>query len=317
MQNPEVSIVVPVYNLEKLVSRCLDSILAQTFSNYEVLLIDDGSTDNSGAICDEYSKRDPRFRAFHKENGGVASARQYGLEKASGKYIIHVDPDDWVEENMLSALFSKAEEESADMVICDFYMDYPQGQIYKFQQPESLDPEYIIKAIFYNKQRGSLWNKLVRLSCIRDCQLSFVVGVNYCEDLLFIVKLLSHIKKVSYLNAAFYHYVQYSDGISITSPFNKSWLNYYESYQKEIEHWAVELDKIWIRDVVHMNKLMGMIRHQHVKKHDFKKELNRKDVRWVTREMSFKDKLLLNVAKYISFPLSQRLYSLFMALFRR
>ena len=317
MQTPDVSIVVPVYNLEKLIGRCLDSIAHQTFSNFEVLLIDDGSTDNSGAICDEYAKRDSRFHSYHKENGGVGSARQYGIERAIGKYIIHVDPDDWIEENMLSAMFAKAEEEDADMVICDYYMDYPQGQIFKSQQPESLDSEYILKAFFYNKQRGSLWNKLIRMSCIRNFQLSFVEGVNYCEDLLFNVKLLLNIQKISYLNGAFYHYVQYADSISITSPFNKSWLNYYESYQKEIEQWAVEVDKGWIRDVVHMNKLMGMIRHSNIEKNEFKKELNRKDVCWVTKDMSYKDKTLLYVAKYISFPLSQKLYSLFMTLFRR
>lgn len=317
MQTPDVSIVVPVYNLEKWIGRCLDSIAQQTFSNFEVLLIDDGSTDNSGAICDEYAKRDSRFHAYHKENGGLASANQYGLDRATGKYIINVDPDDWVEEEMLASLYSKAEENNADMVICDFYMDYPQKQIYKTQRPDSLEPGYIIDSLFSGKLHGSHWNKLIRTSCIWEGQVSFVEGANYCEDLLFNVNVLTHIKKVSYLHAAFYHYVQYASSLSYTNPSNSKWLKNYEIYQKEADRLAVEMNKPWIRDYVHTNKLMGMIRHRNIKNSEFKKELKRKDVRWVTKYMSLKNKALLNVAKYISFPLSQRLYSSFMDTFRK
>ena len=317
MQTPDVSIVVPVYNLEKWIGHCLDSIAQQTFSNFEVLLIDDGSTDNSGTICDEYAKRDNRFRAYHKENGGLASANQYGLDRATGKYIIHVDPDDWVEGEMLASLYSKAEEDNADMVICDFYMDYPQKQIYKTQRPDSLEPGYIIDSLFSGKLHGSHWNKLIRTSCIWEGQVSFVEGANYCEDLLFNVNVLTHIKKVSYLHAAFYHYVQYASSLSYTNPSNSKWLNNYEIYQKEADRLAVEMNKPWIRDYVHTNKLMGMIRHRNIKNSEFKKELKRKDVRWVTKDMSLKNKALLNVAKYISFPLSQRLYSSFMDTFRK
>ncbi len=317
MQNPEVSIVVPVYNLEKLIGRCLDSILAQTFSNYEVLLIDDGSTDSSGAICDEYSKRDPRFHAFHKENGGLASANQYGLERATGKYIMHVDPDDWVEDNMLSSLCSKAEEENADMVICDFFMDYPQKQIYKTQRPDSLNSENIIDSLFRGKLHGSHCNKLIKTACIKDNDVSFVQGANYCEDLLFNVNVLTHIKKVSYLNAAFYHYVQYASSLSYTNPSNNKWLKNFEIYQEEADRLSMEMNKPWIRDAVHMNKLMGMIRHSNISNSEFKKELNRKDVNWRTNDMPPKNKALLLVAKYISFPLSQWLYSSFMTNFRK
>ena len=317
MQNPGISIVVPVYNLEKYIKHCLDSIARQTFSNFEVLLIDDGSTDNSGAICDEYAQRDNRFHAYHKANGGLASANQYGLERATGKYIINVDPDDWVEDEMLASLYSKAEEDDADMVICDFYMDYPKKQLYKSQQPDSLEPDHIIDSLFSGKLHGSHCNKLIRVSCIREGHVSFVEGANYCENLLFNVQVLTHIKKVSYIHASFYHYVQYADNTSYTNPSNTKWLKNYEIYQKEAERLAGELNKPWIRDSVHMNKLMGMIRHRYIKKSEFKKELNRNDVRWVTKDMPYKNKTLLYVAKYISFPLSQRLYSLFMTTFRK
>ena len=104
MKMPEISIIVPVYNTEKWLRRCVDSILAQTFKDFELLLIDDGSTDNSGTICDEYVGKDPRVRVFHKSNGGVSSARNLGLNNVRGKYIAFCDSDDWVENNYLSVL---------------------------------------------------------------------------------------------------------------------------------------------------------------------------------------------------------------------
>ena len=100
------SIIIPVYNSEKALRRCLDSILAQTMTDYECLLIDDGSTDSSGRICDEYAAKDERFRVFHKENGGVSSARNVGLDNAKGEWITFVDSDDSVEESFLESLYN-------------------------------------------------------------------------------------------------------------------------------------------------------------------------------------------------------------------
>ena len=120
---PKISVIVPVYKAEKYIRRCVDSILAQTFTDFELLLVDDGSPDNSGAICDEYAARDSRVKVFHKENGGVSSARQMGLDNSLGEYVIHADPDDWVEPDMLQELYSEAQQSGADMVICDFYIN--------------------------------------------------------------------------------------------------------------------------------------------------------------------------------------------------
>ena len=114
---PVISIIVAVYKAESCLRRCVDSLLAQTFQDYEILLVDDGSPDRSGEICDEYARKDNRVRVFHKENGGVASARQCGMNNARGEYVIHADPDDWVEPNMLEELYGKAKEENADIVV--------------------------------------------------------------------------------------------------------------------------------------------------------------------------------------------------------
>ena len=128
---PKISIIVPVYKAEAYIRRCIDSILAQTLTDFELLLIDDGSPDGSGEICDTYAATDSRIRVFHKENGGVGSARQFGLDNAIGEYTIHADPDDWVDSTMLEELYYKAIEDQADMVLCDYWLEYPNHQEYQ------------------------------------------------------------------------------------------------------------------------------------------------------------------------------------------
>lgn len=118
---PAVSVVIPVYKAEAWLHRALDSICAQSLNNWECILVDDGSPDRSGEICDEYAEKDRRFRVIHQKNGGVSSARQAGIDAAKGEYSIHIDPDDWVEPTMLEELYHKAKEDNADMVICDYY----------------------------------------------------------------------------------------------------------------------------------------------------------------------------------------------------
>lgn len=145
--NPKVSVIVPIYKAESYLYKCIDSLLTQTLADIEILLIDDGSPDGSGMICDEYARKDSRVKVFHKSNGGVASARQCGLDHACGEYVIHADPDDWVESDMLQSLYEKAVEEDADMVICDFYyeIDETEGYVRVCQQPETLDHMTVLK----------------------------------------------------------------------------------------------------------------------------------------------------------------------------
>ena len=164
MNMPKISIIVPVYKAEKYLNRCVDSILAQTFTDWELLLIDDGSPDRSGEICDEYAKKDSRIRVIHKENGGVSSARQRGQDEACGEYTIHVDPDDWVEPTMLEELYQKAKDDNADMVICDYYTNESSLQNYIKQQPTKLDTNVVLYELF-QQLHGSCCNKLVSRAC--------------------------------------------------------------------------------------------------------------------------------------------------------
>ena len=200
-----ISIIVPIYKAEETLYRCLDSIKMQTFTDFEVLMVDDGSPDQCGKMIDEYASRDHRFKAFHKENGGVSSARQFGIDHACGEYTIHVDPDDWVEPTMLEELYKKAKEEDADMVICDFFVNTYKGQHYLSQKPSSLHHDIILKELFEHIH-GSCCNKLVKLSCYKKWNIKFPLSLSRCEDQYVIASLLLRDIKVSYLPTAFYHY---------------------------------------------------------------------------------------------------------------
>ncbi len=120
----EISIIVPVYKVEPYLRKCVDSILAQTFTDFEVILVDDGSPDNSGKICDEYASKDSRVRVIHKENGGLSSARNAGIDVARGKYLGFVDSDDYIEKDMYELLYDNIVKEQADLSICGIYDIY-------------------------------------------------------------------------------------------------------------------------------------------------------------------------------------------------
>ena len=205
--SPAISVIVPIYNAEKTLRKCVDSLLAQTFKDFEVLLIDDGSPDQCGAICDEYAKQDSRVRVIHQENQGVSAARQCGMDNAQGEYTIHADPDDWVEPEMLEELYKKAKEDDADMVICDFYINTYKGQTYLKQQPSSLDRKIVLKELFTHLH-GSCCNKLIKLESFKRSGARFPDGISFCEDLYVNAAMLLSEIRVSYLNKAFYHYVK-------------------------------------------------------------------------------------------------------------
>ena len=182
MSRPKISVIVPVYKAEAYLCRCVDSILSQTFEDFELLLIDDGSPDRSGEICDEYAKRDCRVRVFHKENGGVSSARQCGLDHALGEYVIHADPDDWMESEMLCVLYNKVKERNSDIALCDFVENYRDEQLV-IRQNVAETPRKCIPLFFSRKLHGSCCNKLIRRSLFIDNYICFPKKVNLWEDL--------------------------------------------------------------------------------------------------------------------------------------
>lgn len=201
-----VSIIVPVYKVEKYIHQCIDSLLAQTYRNIEVILVDDGSHDHCGKICDEYAAKDSRVKVIHQQNGGVSVARQTGIDHATGEYSIHADPDDWVELNMIEELVAKAVADNADMVICDFYRESKYGNNYDSQNPgNDLTASAVLREILYQRLHGACWNKLVKRSSIKGIGFT-PEDLCILEDELYNIRILARKIKVSYLPKAFYHY---------------------------------------------------------------------------------------------------------------
>ena len=216
----KVSIVLPVYNAYATIRHMLESIMVQTMAEFEVLMIDDGSTDQSGEILDEYAAMDTRFKVYHKRNEGVAMARQLGVDNAKGEYCIHADADDWVEPTMLGELYAKAKKENVDVVIADYFVSSKQGESICKQQPSDNTPGQMLQDMFANKLFGSLWHKLIRTDLYRKYNARFFKGINHCEDLLVWVQLLQHSEiRVAYLPKAYYHYVV--NETSITRHFTR------------------------------------------------------------------------------------------------
>ena len=201
-----VSIIVPVYKAEKYIHQCIDSLLAQTYRNIEVILVDDGSPDNCGKICDEYAAKDYRVKVIHQQNGGVSVARQTGIDHATGEYSIHADPDDWVELNMIEELVAKAVADNADMVICDFYRESKSDRIHVCQNPgDDLSASAVLRKILSQQLHGSCCNKLVNRSRIEGIGFT-PEDLCILEDELYNIRILARKIKVSYLPKAFYHY---------------------------------------------------------------------------------------------------------------
>ena len=203
---PKVSVIVPAYNAEKYLQRCLDSLAAQTLKEIEVIVINDGSKDSTSQIADAFAQKDTRFHILHQSNKGVAAARQAGLDIASGEFTIHADSDDWVDSNMLEVLYGTAIKEQVDMVICDMLIVHP-GDIIerRVQAPKSLDSIQLMGEMLFDLN-GSLCNKLIKRSKLREFNINFVKGMNCAEDQYMTLRLLAHKIKVSYVAEAFYHY---------------------------------------------------------------------------------------------------------------
>lgn len=197
---PKVSIIVPVYNVEKYLHRCLDSVAAQTFTNWECILVDDGSPDASGKICDEYAEKDPRFRVIHKANGGVSSARNVGLDAAEGDWISFVDADDWIEISMIEELYDFAKEKDADVVISGDARVRNEKIVETHIPPTGIMSMPKDFAIYWQGP----WAKLFKSTVLPNIR--FPDGISLAEDLLFTFKIFFTSEKIYGLSVAGYNY---------------------------------------------------------------------------------------------------------------
>ena len=189
-ENPLISVIIPVYNVEKYLRQCLDSVLNQTYTNYEVIMVDDGSTDSSYDICLEYSRKDDRFKAFHKENGGASTARNLGLKELNGEYLFFLDSDDWLEPNTLELMINTAIDENADLTFCEAQAinELSNNKIngyYEYRDYYSTDEAYSIMLKMMNRKEFhvAIWMLLLDKRIITDNNLRFKEGI-ILEDVI-------------------------------------------------------------------------------------------------------------------------------------
>ena len=222
---PTLSVIVPVYNTEKYLRACIESILAQTFTDFELILIDDGSSDGSGAICDEYANKDLRIQVIHQKNAGVTYARKSGVRRASGEYFSFIDSDDWIHSEMFERMVGKGVETSADVVVCDVSLEYDaktellptlaeEGFYHKEQLCDKIYPTMLLDTRFRRPGiLGSSCNKLFHRSLLEKVFWQVDDSFVYAEDALFCYAALLESNGVFILRRPLYHYRQHSASV--------------------------------------------------------------------------------------------------------
>lgn len=219
-QNKKVSIIVPVYKVEKYIHRCIDSIIKQTYENIEIILVDDGSPDHCGEIVDEYEKMDHRIKVIHKENGGLSDARNVGMNQVSGEFVIFVDSDDWVEKTMIEKMVDSCDQHHADVVQSAFYYAYEDKRLLDNRYYSTKDLPVILdrKTLMYElvtneKVKNFAWGKLYKTDLIKD--IPFKKGVLF-EDVFWAHQVMHEVNTYVIIHEPLYNYYQRSDSIVAT-----------------------------------------------------------------------------------------------------
>lgn len=218
MNNSKISIIVPVYNVEKYLEECLESLVNQTYKNIEILLIDDGSKDNSGKICDEYAEKDKRIKSIHQKNSGVSKTRNNGIELASGDYVMFVDSDDWLEKNACELLINEVKNQNKDMIIFNFCKEF-KNKCIKNPDYQNISDDFDIKKIqakilaptmnvpgIAGKGYSLTWNKIISKTVLKNNRFLFEEKKAVFEDGIFYYLLLENKIKIGFLNEYLYHY---------------------------------------------------------------------------------------------------------------
>ena len=205
-----ISILVAIYNSEGYLIRCLESIINQTYANLEIILIDDGSTDESGLICEQYALQDNRIRVFHQENKGIGKTREVAISHAKGDYILFIDPDDWVEKDMISEMYLSAIRQDADVIVSNFFYNGDNYEYVSNQYFPKSSNEELIRLVVAGDFHGSYCNKLIRSELLKNSEVKFP-SINFSEDQLVVLQLLLQGKSFKFIDRAFYHYYQHTE----------------------------------------------------------------------------------------------------------
>ena len=260
-----ISVIIPIYNVEQYLEECIDSVLNQTYKDLEIILVDDGSTDSSGKICDKYLLIDDRVVVIHKLNGGLVSARKSGLNASTGKYVGYVDGDDWIEPDMYECLYKSIENNAADFAMCSCFYDYKKSSVWRKNGIEEgeYNREQIEERIFpilhgveylnTNSTFGTVWNKLFSRKIIAYAQIKVPDFVNILEDILCSYITFMSAEKISVIDRPLYHYRQRSSSMLKQTKHNPNEMEAYRTiYLRLIQEYNLQ--------EIHSEKLLWQIR---------------------------------------------------------
>lgn len=292
--NPKVSVIVPVYGVEDYVATAIESVQAQSLTDWEMILVDDGSKDKSGEICDQYAAEDTRITVVHKENGGAPSARNTAIRMAKGKYLYFMDADDWAERHMLKDMVALAEETGAELVVAGFYIDTYYSEEDKFEQKQSV-PSVNFKSqqdfrehaheLFDQNLLYTPWNKLYLASYIKDNELFF--PQTFWDDFPFNLFVIKHVERVAVTKKGYYHFIRKREE-SETARYRS---DMYEKREEE-DKWLKDLYADWgIRtpevqeflDRRYIERLIGCIENLTNQNCTLKKRVKLKQIRRMIR----------------------------------
>ena len=243
---PLVSIIIPFYNAEKTIGRCIESVLNQTYKDFELILLDDGSTDDSGRICDAFAGKDMRIQVLHKENSGVSDTRNRGIAMAKGEYLQFLDSDDWITPTATEIFVRTVTEQKCDMVIADFYRVIGE----RVSQKGDIEKEGLLDRAGYASNMmqkpadfyyGVLWNKFYKRSIIEKYGIKMDTSISWCEDFLFNMEYVRHIRSAYVLKVPVYYYVKtkgslVTQGMSMkkTIRMKRTVFGHYNSFYKDV-----------------------------------------------------------------------------------
>ena len=287
MKNYKISIIIPVYNVEPYIKKSLDSVINQTYNNLEIILINDGSTDNSGKICDKYAKKDKRIKVIHQTNKRLSKARNNGLDKATGDYIMFVDPDDWLELNACELLINEIISQKKDILIFNIVREYgneskknskfifnENDKDLKYKTQAKILSSYLKIDNFKIKGIAYTWNKIIKKQLLDNIRFSFEGKKAMYEDVVFCYCLLEKTEKIGFYDKHLYHYRisrKYSyneDIIKIMDEFYKIIKSYANNHKKD----AYYNQSIYSRMLINLHKIINVnIYHKNNNVNVFKK----------------------------------------------
>lgn len=252
MKNDLISIIIPVYNVGQYLEKCLESVINQTYKKLEIILVNDGSTDNSVSICKKYERKDKRIKLINKENGGVSSARNCGLDICIGSYVTFIDSDDYVEKDYIETLYKKLKKYNVDIVFSNAINIYENGKtdvLNRSDKDEFLEGNNIIKEILNEKIITSVcWGNLYKSNLVKDIR--FDIKMRICEDMKFLLGIIKKITKSVVITEQKYYYVVRNSS-TIHSGFNEKWYDEID-YSKELldSYKETDLEKYMIKRYV-------------------------------------------------------------------